>query len=92
MCIDFTLLNKACPKDDFPLAGIDQIVDSMAGYERLSCLDAYSNYHQVLMAEECQPCTSFITPDGTYYYMPMSLGLRNTGVAFARLVQIVFCD
>lgn len=76
----------------FPLTRIDQIVDPTAGSERLCFLNAYSGYHQVWMAEEDQPCTSFITPDGTYYYMPMSLGLRNTGVAFARLVQIVFCD
>lgn len=45
MCIDFTLLNKACPRDDFPLARIDHIVDSTAGCERLSFLDAYSDYH-----------------------------------------------
>lgn len=75
MCIDFTVLNKVCPKDNFPLAHIDQIVDSTTGCERLSFLDAYSGYHQVWMAEEDQPQTSFITPDGTYYYVCMPFGL-----------------
>ena len=47
MCIDFTALNRACPKDDFPLPRIDQLVDSAVGCEMLSFLDAYSGYHQV---------------------------------------------
>jgi hypothetical protein len=62
MCIDFTKLNKACSKDDFPLARIDQIVDFTAGCEHLCFLDAYSGYHQVWMAKEDEPHTSFITP------------------------------
>lgn len=62
MCVDFTLLNKACHKDDFPLARIDQIVDSTAECERLSFLGASLGYHQVWMAKEDQPRTSFITP------------------------------
>jgi hypothetical protein len=47
MCIDFTALNKHCPKDYFPLPRIDQIIDSTAGCERLSFLDAYSGYNQI---------------------------------------------
>lgn len=90
MCIDFTLLNKACPKVDFPLARIDQIVDSIAGCERLCFLDMYSGYHQVWMAEENQPCTSFITPDWTYCYLRMPFKLRNAVATFALLVQIAF--
>ena len=47
MCIDFKHINRSCPKDHFPLPRIDQIVDSTAGCERLSFLDAYSGYHQI---------------------------------------------
>lgn len=90
MCVDFTDLNKACPKDDFPLSRIDQIVDSTAGSERLSFLDAYSGYHQVWMAEEDEPRTSFITPSGTYCFVRMPFGLQNARATFARLVQLVF--
>jgi hypothetical protein len=45
MCVDYTGLNKACPKDHFPLPRIDQIVDSTSGCEIPSFLDAYSGYH-----------------------------------------------
>ncbi len=51
MCVDFTNLNKACPKDHFPLPRIDQLVDSTAGCELLSFIDAYSGYHQISMAK-----------------------------------------
>ena len=47
MCIDYTNLNKACPRDPFPLPRIDQVIDSTAGCELLSFLDAYSGFHQI---------------------------------------------
>ncbi|CAN6333558.1 unnamed protein product [Urochloa humidicola] len=90
MCIDFTSLNKACPKDDFPLPCIDQIMDSTSGSARLCFMDTYSGYHQVWMAEDDEAHTNFITPFGTYCYVRMLFGLRNAGATFARLVQIVF--
>jgi hypothetical protein len=49
MCIDYTSLNKACPKDPFTLPRIDQVIDSTAGCDLLSFLDAYSGYHQILL-------------------------------------------
>jgi hypothetical protein len=49
--VDYTGLNKACPKVLYPLPRIDQIVDSTAGCETLSFLDAYSGYHQIKMKE-----------------------------------------
>src|SRR5215216_3501722 len=64
MCVDFTSLNKHCPKDHFPLPRIDQIIDSIAGCERLSFLDAYSGYNQILMKVEDHKKTSFIIPFG----------------------------
>src|SRR5690242_21351729 len=64
MCVDYTGLNKACPKVPYPLPRIDQIVDSTAGCETLSFLDAYSGYHQIRMKESDQLATSFITPYG----------------------------
>jgi hypothetical protein len=52
MCIDFTDLNKACPKDSFPLPRIDLLVDSMAGHELLSFMDAFSGYNQIYMEKQ----------------------------------------
>jgi hypothetical protein len=59
MCVDYTVLNKACPKVPYPLPRIDQIVDSTARCETLSFLDAYSGYHQIRMKESDQLATSF---------------------------------
>jgi hypothetical protein len=75
MCVDYTSLNKACPKVPFLLPRIDQIVDSSAGCELLCFLDAYSGYHQIKMKESDQLATSFITPFGMYCYVTMSFGL-----------------
>jgi hypothetical protein len=77
MCVDYTGLNKACPKVPYPMPRIDQIVDSTAGCETLSFLDAYSGYHQIRMKESDQLATSFITPFGMYCYITMPFGLRN---------------
>ncbi|XP_057548270.1 uncharacterized protein LOC130826724 [Amaranthus tricolor] len=63
MCVDFTDLNKACPKDDYPLPKIDHLVDSTAGHALLSFMDANAGYHQIPLAIEDQPHTAFITND-----------------------------
>ena len=44
-CMDFTDLNKACPKDSFPLLRIDQLMDATSGHQLLSFMDAYSGYN-----------------------------------------------
>ena len=79
MCIDYTGLNKACPKDPFALPRIDQVIDATAGSELLCFLDAYSGYHQIRMKESDELKTSFITPYGTYCYITMPFGLKNAG-------------
>ena len=64
MCIDYTNLNKVCPKDPFALPRIDQRIDVVAGSELLCFLDAYSGYNQIRLKEEDWEKTSFITPVG----------------------------
>ena len=80
MCLDYTDLNKACPKDPFPRPMIDQIIDSRAGCERLCFLDAYSGYHQIRMKESDQETNSFITPYGPFCYITMPFGLKTWGL------------
>ena len=82
MCVDYTGLNKECPKDPFPLPRIDQVVDSIAGCTTLCFLDAYSGYHQIAMKESDQLATSFITPFGSYCYVSMPFGLKNVGATY----------
>jgi hypothetical protein len=89
MCIDFTSLNKASPKDNFPLPRIDKIFDSAAGCEVMSLLDCFSGYHQIYMKEEDKANTSFITPFGTYCFIRMPEGLKNARSTFSRLTKTV---
>ncbi|XP_062170548.1 uncharacterized protein LOC133876286 [Alnus glutinosa] len=90
MCVDFTDLNKACPKDSFPLAQIDLLVDSTFGHELLSFMDAFSGYNQIYMEEANQEKTTFITDRGLYYYKMMPFGLKNAGATYQRLVNKMF--
>jgi hypothetical protein len=89
MCIDFTDLNKACPKDEFLLPRIDSHVDAAATSELMSLLDCYSGYHQIWMKKDDEPKTSFITPSGTYCYLWMPEGLKNAGGSFSRMTAKV---
>ena len=81
-CVDFRDLNKASPKDDFPLPHIDMLVDSTAGHPMLSFMDGFSEYNQILMAPEDMEKTSFITEWGTYCYRVMPFGLKNAGATY----------
>ena len=87
MCVDFTYLNNACPKDSFPLPRTDQLVDSLAGHELLTFMDIFSGYKKILMKEEDQEKTTFITSQGLYCYKVMPFGLKNVGATCQRLVN-----
>jgi hypothetical protein len=89
MCIDYTSLNKACPKDEYPLPRICQIVDSTALYELLSFLDAYSGYHQISLAIDDEEKTTFITSFGIFCYIKMAFGLKNGGATYQKYVLTV---
>lgn len=91
MCIDYTDLNRSCPKEPFALPRIDQIIDSVAGCERLCFLDAYSGYHQIKMAVEDQENTAFITPFGAFCYVSMPFGLKSAGATYQRCIQNCPC-
>jgi hypothetical protein len=90
MCVDFTDLNKACPKDSFPLPRIDTLVDSTSEYELLSFMDVFSSYNQILMHPKDREKTTFITDRGLYCYKVMPFGLKNAGVTYQRLVNKMF--
>ncbi|GKV37220.1 hypothetical protein SLEP1_g45277 [Rubroshorea leprosula] len=82
MCIDYTNLNDACPKDCYPMPNIDKLVEAASGNERLSLLDAYSGYHQVPMAPEDEEKTSFYAGDEIYCYVMMPFGLKIVGATY----------
>ena len=82
VCVDYTNLNNACPKDSFPLPLIDQIVDSTAGQGMLSFLDVSSGYHQIPMSPTDEEKTAFITSHDLYCYKVMPFGLKNAGTTY----------
>ena len=90
VCVDFTDLNKACPKDPFSLPRIDQLVDSASGHARLSFLDAFQSNHQISLSAADQEKTAFITPRGAYCYKVMPFGLKNAGATYQRMVTKMF--
>ena len=90
MCVDFTDLNKACLNDSFPLARIDQLVDSTTGHKLLTFMDAFLGYNQIKMAKEDQEKTAFITSQDLYCYKVMPFGLKNAGATYQRLVNKMF--
>jgi hypothetical protein len=91
MCVDYTDLNKHCPKDPFGLPRIDQVVDSTAGCSVLSFLDCYSGYHQISLAKEDEKI-AFITPSGAFCYTSMSFDLKNAGATYQRAIQTCLAD
>ena len=90
VCVDFTDLNKACPKDPFPMPKINQLVDATFGHPKMSFLDAFQRYHQIALAPKDQEKTSFITLTGNFYYKVMPFGLKNAGSTYQRIVTKMF--
>jgi hypothetical protein len=88
MCVDYTGLNKACPKDLFPLPRKDEVVDSTVGCETLYFLDAYSGYHKIEMCRVDQLATSFITPFGVYCYKTMPFEIKNVGATYQQCIDV----
>ncbi|GAU41760.1 hypothetical protein TSUD_13610 [Trifolium subterraneum] len=90
MCVDYTDLNTACPKDAYPLPCIDRLVDNSSGFKLLSFLDAYSGYNKIPMAVADRTKTAFMTESGNYYYNVMPFGLKNAGATYQRMMNKVF--
>ncbi|GJY83030.1 reverse transcriptase domain-containing protein [Tanacetum coccineum] len=90
MCIDFKDLNKACPKDLYPLPEIDWKIESVMGFNYKCFLDAYKGFHQIQMAMKDEEKMAFHTDEGVFCYMKMPFGLKNAGATYQRLVDTIF--
>ncbi|CAJ2638011.1 unnamed protein product [Trifolium pratense] len=90
MCVDYTDLNRACPKDSYHLPCIDKLVDNSSGFKLLSFMDAYSGYNQIPMVVADREKTAFMTESGNYYYNVMPFGLKNAGATYQRMMNRVF--
>jgi hypothetical protein len=89
ICVDFRDLNKACPKDDFPILISEILIDSTIGYAIFSFMDGFSCYNQIKMAPEDEELTTFRTPKGIYCYKVMSFGLKNVGATYQHSMTVV---
>ena len=92
MCINYTDLNKAYPKDSYPLPSIDELVDEASGFRFLSFLDACSRYNQIPMHLLDEEKIAFITPVGNYCSRVMPFGLKNAGATYQRLLNKIFAE
>ena len=90
ICVDFTDLNKACPKDSYLLPWIDILVDSTARHQLLSFIDAFSGYKYSKLDKTDQEKTSFITSQGLFCYKVMPFKLKNAGATYQRLMNKMF--
>ncbi|RDX82521.1 Retrovirus-related Pol polyprotein, partial [Mucuna pruriens] len=92
MCVDYRDLNRASPKDNFPLPHIDMLVDNTACHAFFSFMDGFSRYNQILMAEDDREKTTFVTLWGTFCYKVMPFGLKNAGATYQRAMVTLFHD
>eukprot|EP00253_Pinus_taeda_P001921 PITA_01921 len=92
LCIDFISLNKVSLKDNYPLPKMDHILQRVVGAYRMSLLDGYFDYNQILVHEDDMDKIAFATPWGTFHYAKMPFGLKNVGAAFQHAMDIVFTN
>ena len=90
VCVDFTDLNKACPKDPFLMSRIDQLVDATVGHFRMRFLDAFQGYHQIPLTLDDQKKTAFVTHTRNYHYKVMPFGLKIVGSTNQRMMTRMF--
>ncbi|PKU59525.1 RNA-directed DNA polymerase [Dendrobium catenatum] len=92
ICVDYRDLNKACPKDEFPLPIPELMVDISSSHAIFSFMDGSSGYIQIKMAPEDERNTAFRTPIGIFYYKVMPFGLKNAGATYQRAMTRIFDD
>ena len=92
MCVDYRDLNRASPKDNFPLPHIDTLVDNTAKHSLFSFMDGFSGHNQIRMAPENMEKTTFLTKWGTFCYKVMPFGLKNVGATYQRAMVTLFHD
>ena len=90
VCVEFTDLNKACPKDPFLRSRIDQLVDATVGHLRMRFLDAFQGYHQMPLTLDDQKKTAFVTHTRNYHYKVMPFGLKIVGSTNQRMMTRMF--
>eukprot|EP00253_Pinus_taeda_P028554 PITA_28554 len=90
LCVDLRNLNQVSLKDHYPLPKMDHILQRVVGSSKISLLDGFSGFNQILVHPDDQDKTAFTTPWGTIKYVKMPFGLKNAGATFQRAMDIAF--
>jgi hypothetical protein len=90
LCVDFRNLNQSSLKDNYPLPKMDHVLEKVVGENRISMIDVFSGYNQIVVHENDREKTVFTTPWGTFMYDKMPFGLMNAGATFQRAMDIAF--
>jgi len=88
LCVDFRNLNKVSLKDHYPLPKMDYILQKVVGSQKMSMLDGFSRYNQIMIHPDGREKMSFMTPWGTVVYAKMPFGLMNVGDTFHQEMYI----
>ena len=92
ICVDYRDLNRASPKDKFPLLHIDTLIDNTTTNMFFSFMDGFLGYNQIKIVEEDKAKTAFTTYWGTYAYDVMLFGLKNAGATYQQAMVNLFHD
>ena len=94
ICVDFRDLNKATPKDEYPMPIADMLINDASGHKVMSFLDDNAGYNQIFMAEQDMSKTAFRCPGfvGLFEWVVMTYGLKNTGATYQRAMNLIFHD
>jgi hypothetical protein len=94
VCIDFIDLNRAIPKDEYPMPIADMLINDASGHRVISFLDGNAGYNQIFMVEEDMSKTAFICPGfvGLFEWVVMIFGLKNVGSTYQRVMNLIFYD
>ena len=94
VCMDFRDLNRATPKDEYPMPVAETLINAAAGHKMMSFMDGNAGYNQIFMALEDVHKTAFRVPGavGLFEYLVMTFGLKNAGAMYQRAMNYIFHD
>jgi hypothetical protein len=92
VCIDFRNLNRATPKDEYPMPIADTLINNASGNRIISFLDGNARYNHIFMAKEDASKTAFICLGfiGLFEWVVMTSGLKNAGATYQRAMNLIF--
>jgi hypothetical protein len=94
VCIDFCTLNKATPKDEYPMLIVDMLINNTSGHRVISFLNSNVGYNQIFMSKgdiskTAFHCLGFI---GLFEWVVMTFGLKNASATYQRAMNLIFHD